>query len=157
MQASPVDQVASPGEVEPTERVDILMRDLRASPLGLSEAEAERRLIQYGPNELTRRGGRKWPGELARQLTHPLALLLWVAASLSFAVGSYTVAIAVLLVIVLNAVFAFAQEMQAERAVEALAQFLPQQVRVLRGGKPESIMAAALVPGDIVIVEEGDR
>ena len=110
------------------------MRDLRASPAGLSAAEAQRRLIQYGPNELRRRGGRRWPRELGRQLTHPLALLLWLAAALSFAVGSDTIAIAVLLVIVLNAVFAFLQEMQAERAVEALAQFLPQQVRVLRGG-----------------------
>jgi magnesium-transporting ATPase (P-type) len=157
MQASPVDQVGSTGDVEPTEQVDVLMRDLRASPLGLSEAEAQRRLIQYGPNELTRRGGRKWPGELARQLTHPLALLLWLATALSFAVGSYTVAIAVLLVIVLNAVFAFAQEMQAEKAVEALAQFLPQQVTVLRGAGPTAIPAAHLVPGDIVVVEEGDR
>src|SRR5271165_3117904 len=157
MQASQVGQVRSTTEVEPTERVDVLMRDLRASPRGLSEAEAQRRLIQYGPNELTRRGGRKWPGELARQLTHPLALLLWLAAALSFAVGSYTVAIAVLLVIVLNAVFAFVQEMQAEKAVEALAQFLPQQVRVLREGQPSSILAADLVPGDVVVVEEGDR
>ena len=144
-------------QLDPTEQVDLLMRDLRASPAGLSAAEAQRRLIQYGPNELRRRGGRRWPRELGRQLTHPLALLLWLAAALSFAVGSDTIAIAVLLVIVLNAVFAFLQEMQAERAVEALAQFLPQQVRVLRGGRPESIMAAALVPGDIVIVEEGDR
>jgi calcium-translocating P-type ATPase len=143
--------------LDPTERVDLLMRDLRASPLGLSAAEAERRLIQYGPNELRRRGGRRWPGELARQLVHPLALLLWLAAALSFAVGSYTVAIAVLLVIVLNALFAFVQEMQAERAVEALAQFLPQHVRVLREGAVTAIMASALVPGDIVVVEEGDR
>ncbi len=133
------------------------MRDLRASPVGLSAAEARRRLIQYGPNELRRRGGRKWPGELARQLTHPLALLLWLAAALSFAVGSQTIAIAVLLVIVLNALFAFVQEMQAERAVEALAHFLPQRVRVLRDGQPSSILAAELVPGDVVVVEEGDR
>ena len=144
-------------QLDPTEQVDLLMRDLRASPAGLSAAEAQRRLIQYGPNELRRRGGRRWPRELGRQLTHPLALLLWLAAAMSFAVGSDTIDIAVLQVIVLNAVFAFLQEMQAERAVEALAQFLPQQVRVLRGGRPESIMAAALVPGDIVIVEEGDR
>jgi calcium-translocating P-type ATPase len=144
-------------QLDPTERVDLLMRDLRASPAGLSAAEAQRRLIQYGRNELRRRGGRMWPGELARQLAHPLALLLWLAAALSFAVGSYTVAVAVLLVIVLNALFAFVQEMQAERAVEALAQFLPQQVTVLRGGKTAPIMAAALVPGDIVVVEEGDR
>jgi calcium-translocating P-type ATPase len=133
------------------------MRDLRASPVGLSAAEARRRLIQYGPNELRRRGGRKWPGELARQLTHPLALLLWLAAVLSFAVGSQTIAIAVLLVIALNALFAFVQELQAERAVEALAQFLPQQVTVSRGGKPLQIMAVDLVPGDVVVVEEGDR
>ena len=71
----------------------------------------------------------RWPGELARQLTHPLALLLWVAAGLSFAVGSQTVGIAVLLVIFLNAAFAFVQELQAERAVEALAGYMPQEVQ----------------------------
>ena len=144
-------------EVDATESVELLLRDLRSARRGLSTREAQRRLIQYGPNELRRRGGLKWPGELARQLTHPLALLLWLAAALSFAVGSQTIAIAVLLVIVLNAVFAFVQEMQAERAVEALAQFLPQQVRVLRDGQPSSTLAAELVPGDVVVVEEGDR
>ncbi len=143
--------------IEPTEQVELLMRDLRSSPQGLSGTEAKRRLLQYGPNELHRRGGLKWPAELAHQLTHPLALLLWLAAALSFAVGSRTVAIAVLLVIALNAVFALIQEMQAERAVEALAQFLPQKVRVLRDGAPTEIVAAELVPGDIVLVEEGDR
>ena len=146
-----------PVDIDATEGVELLLRDLRATPVGLSAAEARRRLIQYGPNELRRRGGLKWPGELARQLTHPLALLLWLAAALSFAVGSHTIAIAVLLVIVLNAVFAFVQEMQAERAVEALAEFLPQHVRVLREGQPSSILAAELVPGDVVTVEEGDR
>ena len=134
-----------------------MLRDLRTSPIGLSSAEAQRRLIQYGPNELSRRGGLQWPKELARQLTHPLALLLWLAAALSFAVGSQTVAIAVLLVIALNALFAFVQEMQAERAVEALAQFLPPRVTVLREGERSSILAADLVPGDVVVVEEGDR
>jgi calcium-translocating P-type ATPase len=133
------------------------LRDLRTSSQGLSAAEAGRRLVQYGTNELRRRGGRTWPAELGRQLTHPLALLLWLAAVLSFAVGSETVAIAVLLVIALNAVFAFVQEMQAERAVEALAQFLPQHVTVLHGGTPTQITAAELVPGDVVVVEEGDR
>jgi magnesium-transporting ATPase (P-type) len=150
-------RVQEPGEVDAEEAAELLLRDLRSSRQGLSAREAQRRLLQYGPNELRRRGGRKWPGELARQLTHPLALLLWLAAALSFAVGSNTIAIAVLLVIVLNALFAFAQELQAERAVEALAQFLPQQVRVLREGKPSSIMATEVVPGDVVVVEEGDR
>jgi calcium-translocating P-type ATPase len=171
MERLPVDQVAAPelelvgipepvdaaGLPEPTERVDLLLRDLRSSQVGLTAAEAQRRLIQYGPNELRRRGGVSWPGELARQLTHPLALLLWLAAALSFAVGSNTVAIAVLLVIALNALFAFVQEMQAERAVEALAAFLPQQVTVLRGGEQCAVPAAEIVPGDVVMVAEGDR
>jgi len=143
--------------IEPTEHLDVLMRDLRSSPDGLSAVEAGRRAVQYGPNELRRRGGLKWPRELARQLTHPLALLLWLAAALSFAVGSGTVAIAVLLVIALNAIFALIQEMEAERAVEALAEFLPPKARVLRDGMPVEIVAAELVPGDVVLVEEGDR
>jgi calcium-translocating P-type ATPase len=148
---------SEPGEVDAEEAADLLLRDLRSSRQGLSAREAGRRLIQYGPNELQRRGGVRWPGELVRQLTHPLALLLWLAAALSFAVGSDTIAIAVLLVIVLNALFAFVQEMQAERAVEALAQFLPPRVTVLRDEARASIAAAELVPGDIVIVQEGDR
>jgi len=145
------------GEVEAEEAAELLLRDLRSSPTGLTTREAERRLTQYGPNELRRRGGARWPGELGRQLTHPLALLLWLAAGLSFAVGNQTVGIAVLLVILLNAAFAFAQEMQAERAVEALARYMPQHVRVLRDGAPATIEAAGLVPGDVVLLEEGDR
>jgi calcium-translocating P-type ATPase len=145
------------GDVDATESVKLLLRDLHSSRNGLSSLEAARRLLQYGPNELRRRGGVQWPRELVRQLTHPLALLLWVAAALSFAVGSETVAIAVLLVILLNAAFAFVQELQAERAVEALAQYMPQHVRVLRDREPALIEAAGLVVGDVVLLEEGER
>ena len=99
----------------------------------------------------------RWPRELARQLTHPLALLLWLAAGLSLAVGNRTVAVAVLLVIVLNAAFAFVQELQAERAVEALAGYMPPQARALRDRASAMIDADQLVPGDIVLLEEGDR
>ncbi len=110
-----------------------------------------------GRNELERRHGTRWPAELAEQLTHPLALLLWVAAVLSFAVGNSAVAIAVLLVILLNAAFALVQELQAERAVEALAGYLPQTATVIRDGQARSIDVAELVPGDIVVLEEGGR
>ena len=134
-----------------------LLRDLHTSRDGLSSVEAQRRLLQFGRNELSRRGGVKWPGELARQLTHPLALLLWLAAGLSLAVGSQTVAIAVVLVILLNAAFAFVQELQAERAVEALAAYMPQRVTAVRDGRPQAIEAGGLVPGDIVMLEEGER
>jgi len=135
----------------------MLLRDLRSSPRGLSSAEVARRLLQHGRNEVRRQGGRRWPRELARQLTHPLALLLWIAAALLLAVGSSAVAVAVLLIIVLNATFAFVQELQAERAVEALAGYIPQRARAVRDGAPREVDAAELVPGDVVALEEGDR
>jgi calcium-translocating P-type ATPase len=91
------------------------------------------------------------------QFVHPLALLLWLAAGLSLATGARTLAGAVLGVIVLNAVFALAQERQAERAVEALAAYLPATGRVVRDGRVREVPAAEIVPGDVLLVSEGDR
>lgn len=149
--------LAAINDLEIEEPRSRLLGDLRTSEHGLSSREAERRLAQFGPNVLTRRGHVRWPREIARQLTHPLALLLWLAAALSLAVGSQVVAIAVVLVIILNAAFAFAQEMEAERAVEALAGYMPQRVTVLRDGRPSAIETTGLVPGDVVLLEEGAR
>ena len=119
---------------DPLESLSELFRDLRTSADGLSAREAGRRLEASGPNELSRRGGRRWPGELAKQFTQPLALLLAVAAALAWVSGSPRLGFAIVAVIFLNAGFAFAQEMQAERAVEALAAFLPERARVRRDG-----------------------
>jgi calcium-translocating P-type ATPase len=149
--------VAERPDFEPTQRVGLLLRDLRTSPDGLSGREAARRLVVYGPNELRRRAGRRWPRELAAQFTHPLALLLWAAAALATIAGIVPVAIAIVVVIVLNAAFAFAQETQAERAVEALQAFLPSHAGVLRHGERQVVEAGALVPGDILVIDEGDR
>ena len=148
------------GEIQtanPTEPIDRLLRDLRTSETGLGSREAGRRLLQYGPNQLQRRGGRRWPREIAHQLTHPLALLLWAAAVLAEIAGIRPVAIAVVLVILLNAAFAFLQEQQAERAVEALSEFLPDRSKVLRDSREQLIDARELVPGDVIVLEEGDR
>ena len=143
--------------VDGTEPVELLLRDLRATRSGLSQREADRRLVVFGPNVLTRRGGRRWPRELARQFTHPLALLLWAAAALAFAVSIVAVGVAIVVVIVLNAVFAFVQELQAERAVEALQEYLPPQANVRRDGSVRTVDADTLVPGDVLVLEEGDR
>ncbi len=146
-----------PAGPDPLEPLGQLYRDLRSSAGGLSGREAARRLEVSGPNELARRGGRRWPGELARQFTHPLALLLTLAAALAWASGSPRLGVAIAAVIALNAAFAFAQEMQAERAVEALAAFLPERARVLRDGERQEIEARLLVPGDVLLIEEGER
>lgn len=145
------------GMDDPREPVDRLLRDLRTTPEGLSGREAQRRLTVYGHNELTRRKRRDWPRQLLRQFTHPLALLLWLAAALAAVSGTIALAIAILAVIVLNAALAFVQEQQAERAVEALAAYLPANATAIRDGVRTVVPARDLVPGDVIIVEEGER
>jgi calcium-translocating P-type ATPase len=142
---------------DPRERIDLLLRDLRADVRGLSEREAGRRLIIHGPNEFGRRARRSVWSDIRRQLTHPLALLLWAAAGLALIEQNRVLAMAIATVIVLNAVFAFVQERQAEQAVEALASYLPPHASVLRDGRSRSIDIRDIVPGDIVILAEGDR
>jgi len=149
--------VGAPDQTDPREPLDKLFRDLDSRPDGLSEREAARRLVVYGPNTLIRREGSRWPGELARQFTHPLALLLALAAALAGVTGLPNLMVAIFAVVVLNAFFAFAQEMQAERAVEALAAFLPEHARVVRDGNTHVVPAADLVPGDLLLLEEGER
>ncbi|HVA09374.1 MAG TPA: cation-transporting P-type ATPase [Acidimicrobiales bacterium] len=153
---TPTEETAE-SAVDATEPMARLLRDLRTSPQGLSSREVQRRHVIYGPNELTRHAGHRVWGELLHQFTHPLALLLWAAAGLAWYAGIIAVTVAIVIVIVLNAFFAFLQEMQAERAVEALAGYLPQRSTVVRDGKVDVVAASELVPGDVVIVEEGSR
>jgi len=156
---APGDAVAgvnAPG-VDPQERIESLLGHLGTRADGLSSREADRRLTQFGRNEISRTAQSSWVGELVRQFVHPLALLLWVAAALSAASSNATLAIAIIAVIVLNAALAYAQELQAERATEALRELLPPQARVRRDGAELEIAAAVLVPGDIVLLAEGDR
>ncbi|MEV8099027.1 cation-transporting P-type ATPase [Kitasatospora sp. NPDC085879] len=152
----PREDTGAPGP-DPREPVKLLFRDLRTSPDGLAEREASRRLTVHGPNALARRGGRRWPGELVQQFTHPLAVLLALAAVLALVSGAPALAVAIAAVIVLNALLAFVQERQAEQAVEALADFLPDRATVVRGGVRSEVPATDLVPGDVLVVEEGDR
>ena len=124
---------------------------------GLTQSEAERRLLHDGPNALVRQRTARWPKELVRQLTHPLALLLWVAAALSAATGSTTLACVILGVIAVNAAFAMLQERQAERAVEALSAYLPPVATVLRDGVRREVEARLLVSGDVLVLTEGEN
>ena len=152
----PVDGSSS-GPINPLEPIERLLRDLRAHREGLSQREADRRLIVFGPNELRRSEPRRWIRELVRQFIHPLALLLWLAAFLAVFAHTPVLSGAIVTVIVLNAMFAFAQELQAERAIEALAQYLPTKAIVRRDGRRQQIEARLLVPGDVLLIAEGDK
>ena len=143
--------------VDPEESLDLLLGHLGTRRDGLSEREAARRLEQHGPNEIRRREGTNRLREFARQFTHPLALLLWAAAALAVVGGTIPLAVAIVAVIVLNAVFAFVQELQAEKATEALKRYLPPRARVRREGQTVEVEATTLVPGDLILLSEGDR
>ena len=142
---------------DPEGALEHLEQQLGAGLEGLNSREAERRMRQHGPNEIVRRARRGHLRELERQFTHPLALLLAAAAALAWVAGIAPIAIAIVVVILINAGFAFVQEVQAERAVEALAAYLPSQARALRDGRITAIPAAEIVPGDVLAIQEGDR
>lgn len=133
-----------------------LFRELRSSAKGLTSREATRRLLVYGANRLDQGAGRRWWRELLTQFTQPLALLLGVAAILAWAGGTPALAAAVVSVIVLNAAFAFVQERQAQRAVDVLSAFLPPTAHVVRDEVRQHVPATDLVPGDVLVLSEGD-
>ncbi|WP_037640532.1 HAD-IC family P-type ATPase, partial [Streptomyces flavochromogenes] len=87
----------------------------------------------------------------------PLALLLWAAAALAFVADLAILGWAILAVVAVNAAFALLQERQAERAVETLARYLPEHALAVRDGQPHVVEARDLVPGDLILLEEGDK
>ncbi|HEU4676697.1 MAG TPA: cation-transporting P-type ATPase [Motilibacteraceae bacterium] len=88
------------------EPLRLTLRDLRTGPRGLTRREAARRLVAYGPNEIRRSAGARWPRELARQVLHPLALLLWAAAAFALVAGTPVLSAAIVGAVLLNAGFA---------------------------------------------------
>lgn len=124
---------------------------------GLTSAEATARLARDGPNRLP---PPRRPSSLRRfadQLTHFFALMLWVAGGLAFLAGLPQLGVAVFIVIVLNAVFAFVQENRADRAAERLRDLLPRRVTVRRDGRLTQIGAEEVVAGDVLGLSSGDR
>ena len=134
-----------------------IYEQLNTSPSGLDGAEAERRLETYGPNELEERGLRSPWKVLLGQFAEIMVVVLLIAAGISLALGHTTDAIVILVIVVLNALLGFTQEYRAERAMAALKQLSVPTVRVRRDGQTREVEATSLVPGDIVLLEAGDR
>lgn len=132
-------------------------RLLGSSPLGLSQAEADARLQEYGPNLIRETGKTPILARFLMNFTHLMALLLWAGGGLAVLIGSPVLAIAIWMVNIINGCFSFIQEYRAEKAIEALRRILPTLARVLRKGEEARIPAEELVPGDIILVSEGDR
>jgi Ca2+-transporting ATPase len=125
-------------------------------PGGLSSAEAADLLACYGPNELPRaRPTPQWR-LIAGQLRDPLILVLLVAAALTLATGDWTDAGVIILVIVVNTAVGVAQEVKAGQAIAALSELTAPEARVLRDDEQRQIPASEVVPGDLLVLAEGD-
>ncbi len=135
-----------------------VIKELNTDPhQGLSEEEIKRRIERYGYNEL-KKEERVSPFTLfINQFKNILIIILLVATVLSALVGEIFDAGLILLIVVFCAVLGFIQEYRAERALEALKKMLSPTITVLRGGKEEEIPSKELVPGDILLLEAGDK
>lgn len=131
--------------------------ELQARPEGLDEREVTRRLEYYGPNTLpTKEPPTIW-AILLRQVLNPLIFILLAAAVASIAIGEPADAVFILIVIALNSALGAYQEYQAEKSAAGLQRLLKIKARVRRGGKEMDVPAEQVVPGDIVVLESGDK
>jgi sodium/potassium-transporting ATPase subunit alpha len=144
--------------------VEEAVASLRSGLDGLLADEARRRLAEYGRNEVERVHGESLTLRFFKGFAHFFAIILWIAAALSFFAawrdpgqGMATLGFAILGVIAVNGAFSFWQEFRAEHAVAALQRLIPHQVKVQRAGNVAQISAPELVPGDVVLLEEGDN
>ena len=143
---------------------DHVFRFLHSRQDGLRSAEVEERLNEVGPNTLEETRRLVWLKSLGRQFTNFFSILLDISAGICFVAdsiqpgeGMNILGWALLGVSILNALFSFVQEYRAERAMEALRKFLPQNVLVRRDGQDVQILAEHLVPGDVLSLSEGDK
>jgi potassium/sodium efflux P-type ATPase len=137
--------------------VEDVYESLDSTAEGLSAESAQQRFAQFGANELPEPAHRALWLRFTDQLTHFMALLLWVAGILAFISRTPELGWAIWSVIWINAIFSFWQEFQAEKALSALKKVLPMQVKVYRDGELKQIPARELVRGDVMQLEEGDR
>jgi P-type Ca2+ transporter type 2C len=130
---------------------------LASSAQGLAEDQLEERRALYGRNILTDppkpNPARKW----LKFSTHPMALLLWTAGLISILASRPIQGFLIWIVVLVNASFSFWRDHQAERAIQTLTELLPEYARVMRGGKEVETPTAEIVPGDVLVLAEGDH
>ena len=144
----------APHELAPHEVVLIHGSDLDR---GLDEHEARDRLERYGPNVLPRADTAGWPVRWLRQFHHPLIYILLASAAITLLLGDLVDSAVILAVLLVNAVVGFVQESRAEAALDELRAMARTRARVVRGGRVAEVPSEELVPGDLVLLEAGDK
>lgn len=137
--------------------VEDVYTKLETSLQGLTQSEVAERLQSFGQNSIQKKKGKPLIWKFLANFTHLMAILIWFGGIVGFIAQMPQLGIAIWLVNIINGLFSFWQEYQAEKAVEALEGLLPTYARVLREGKELKIPAEELVPGDVILLSEGDR
>ncbi len=130
---------------------------LATQPGGLTQNEAAARLQRYGRNTISEVTRQSLLLKFLANFTHLMALLLWVGGLIGFIAQMPQLGIAIWTVNLINGVFSFWQEYKAEKATEALRRLLPTYARVRRDGEEQRILAEELVPGDVMLLAEGEH
>ncbi len=136
--------------------IDTVLGDLKTSRKGLSAEEVEQRLQEYGPNELREKKKKTLFRMFLDQFADFMILVLIGAAIISGVIGEAKDTIAIVVIVVLNAVLGFSQEYRAEKAMAALKKMASSHATAIRADMPQTIPALQLVPGDIVVLEAGN-
>ncbi len=144
------------GNFSSQSKEDLFTR-FQTSSQGLSEAVAEERLRIYGTNEFAKVKKKTIFRKIIEALIEPMALILIIAALLSFFIIKDALeAIAIVAVVIINTIIGLIQEGKAEKAAEELKKILSPQCKVIRDGNVDVIASKFLVPGDIIVFESGD-
>jgi magnesium-transporting ATPase (P-type) len=131
--------------------------ELATGPRGLTAEEAVKRKERYGPNQLAAAPKRSEIVRFLLQFHNVLIYVLIVAAVLAVAIGHSVDAVVILAVVLVNAVVGYVQEGRAERALDAIRNMIDPQASVIRDGRRLTLAAEDIVPGDLVLLEPGDR
>ena len=125
--------------------------------IGLSSKEVSKRLKQFGLNTVEKKSKTSIFSIILRQFSSLLVIILLIAALISFLVGHKIDALAILAITLINAFIGFIQEYKADNAVKALKKMLLPTCKVIRNGQAQVIDAKFLVPGDVVVLDAGDK
>lgn len=134
-----------------------LLQSLKSNENGLSNEEAESRLEEFGPNELIKKKGVTPLQVFLRQFKDIFVIMLLIAIGISLAINELVDAGTIGVIVFLNAVVGFFNEYRSEKAMEAMKELTAPQARVIRNGTEQIIPSREVVPGDIVLLEAGDR
>jgi Ca2+-transporting ATPase len=130
---------------------------LETSPAGLSEDKVEERRSLYGSNQLSEPPREPAWRKLLSAIAHPMALLLWIASIIAFGLQEPTLGVVIWIVILVNGALSYWREYHAEQATEALKHLLPSYTRVMRGNVEVKLATSEVVPGDVLVLAEGDN